>query len=90
MSTRQMLIIFAVFDLICAAVILRMVVKQRPPLIYVLYFLGILASMAAALLLRQPLLLSVGAVLYALLRKEMWRRQKARDEDAEAKRDLEE
>ena len=85
-----MLIAFAAFDLICAVVILRMVVKQRPPLIYVLYFLGILASMIAALLLRQPLLLSVGAVLYALLRREMRGRQKARDESAETERDLEE
>ena len=60
-----------------------MAVKQRPPLTYVLCFLGIRASTIAALLLRQPLLLSVGTGLYALLRREMRGRQKAQDEVAE-------
>ena len=63
-----------------------MVAKQEPPRIYYLYVLGIFASMAGAILLRQPLVLCLGTVFYNLLRRDMRKRQQEREkEDMEPK-----
>ena len=67
---------FACFNMIviCVGFVIYEIVKRKPPRIYFLYGAGIIASMIVAVLLRQKWVLSVGMVVYGLLRREVQRR----------------
>ena len=86
-------LMFACFNMmvICVGFVIYEIVKRKPPRIYFLYGAGIIASMIVAVLLRQKWVLSVGMVVYGLLRREVQRRgQDGQGNELEDEDDLDE
>ena len=83
-------LMFACFNMIviCVGFVIYEIVKRKPPRIYFLYGAGIIASMIVAVLLRQKWVLSMGMVIYGLLRREIQRR--GHDNELEDEDDLDE
>ena len=88
MSRQRLMISFLGIIVICVIYVVCEIVRRRPPRIYFLYGAGIIASMVAAVLLRQKWVLTIGMVIYGLLRREMQKRMQWYE--AECEDDLDE
>ena len=88
MSRQRLMISFLGIIVICLIYVVCEIVRRRPPRIYFLYGAGIIASMIAAVLLRQKWILTIGMVFYGLLRREMQKRMQ--EDEAKCEDDLDE
>ena len=83
MSMCQIVVLLSLIDLLLATFVIYLFVKRKPPRIYKIYTVGLLAAMISAALLQQPLFLCPAIVFYGLLYREMKKRQAA-DEKSKA------
>lgn len=80
MSRERLLFSCAGMIVICMIYVGYEIVKRKPPRIYFLYGAGIVGSIVAAVLLRQKWILTIGMVIYGLLRREMQQRMQDEQE----------